>query len=165
VHAAVSRLPAAQQQIAYEGQPTLRWIAFRQYSLRDFMRLAYNAARAVHPSLPRGEGLRRIGWMSYPSFAATMAGRVVLFAFGDRIENVLTAAAKSYRLALPCANITTERVDERHYRLLMRDVPSFAETMHCGVLEGAIKEHGFEPEMLVRRGATPADVDFDIRWR
>jgi uncharacterized protein (TIGR02265 family) len=164
IHTSLKKRPTDAVRAACEGQPTLRWVPFKQYPLRDFMRLAYHAVDALYPEMPRGEGLRRIGWMSYPSFASTMAGRVVLFAFGQRMEDVFSAGPKSYRLGLPNAAVVSRRLGERHYRLEMREVHSFAETYHCGVVEGVILAHGSKPDVRVRRYARSCDVDFDVGW-
>ena len=59
--------------------PARHWLAFRRYPLREFMQLTVNAAALLHPALPTAEAIRRVGRIAYPSFAATMAGRVVLF--------------------------------------------------------------------------------------
>lgn len=67
------------------------------------MRLAHNGAKLAYLRLALSDGLRRIGWMSYPSFAATMAGRVVLFALGESLEDVVRAAPKAYGIGLPGA--------------------------------------------------------------
>lgn len=150
---------------ACEGLTTRRWVAFKQYPLRDFIRLAHNTARLAHSAVSRGEGLRRLGRMAYPAFASTMAGRVVLFAFGDKLEDVLDAGPKSYRLALPRARVTVQRLGERHYAYEMRDTFCFPETYHCGVIEGCIKAYGFEPDVRLRRCGSGTDVDYDVRWQ
>src|SRR5687768_12045264 len=51
-----------------------RWVAFKMYPQRDFIRLVANAARILHPNVPVAEGLRRIGRIAYPGLGATMAG-------------------------------------------------------------------------------------------
>ena len=38
------------------------------------MHLVVNAARILHPKEAISEGMRRVGWLAYPSFAATMGG-------------------------------------------------------------------------------------------
>lgn len=149
----------------FEGVVRQRWMAFKSYPLSDFMRLAHNAASICFPGVPTGEGLRRVGWSSFTSFASTMAGRVVLFSLGDRLEDLVLVTPKSYALTLSGCDVQVAPHGPRHYVFEMRRVYSFADTYHVGVLEGAIQTLGFIPEVLVRQAAKRCDVDFDVRWR
>src|SRR5689334_889273 len=56
----------------YTGLSRRDWTIFRKYPLRDFMTLVVNAARIAFPGEAMSEGLRRMGRLAYPSFAATM---------------------------------------------------------------------------------------------
>jgi uncharacterized protein (TIGR02265 family) len=151
----------------YAGLETRRWswVQFKTYPLRDFLRLAHNAARMAFPRLPQGEALRRIGWQAYPTFAATMAGRVALFAFGQETGDIVTSLPKSYALALPGSRVSVHRLGANHARVEMRDVYSFAETYQAGVIEGASRTRGeTRIQVLVARGSRICDVDFDVQW-
>jgi uncharacterized protein (TIGR02265 family) len=148
----------------FDGMTQRRWVPWSGYPLREFMRLAVNAARIASPDMPLGEGLRRIGWTAYPSFASTMAGRVVLYAFGEHIEAVLGTAPRAYAVSLPGAIVTSERLEARHWRIGMRQIYSFADTYQLGVIEGALLARGLTPMIAVRRHARPSDLDIDLRW-
>ncbi len=148
----------------FAGIKDRRWVPFKSYPLRDFMRLCHNAAKLVHPTLSTGEALRRIGWLCYPSFAATMAGRIVLFAFGMKLDEVLLAAPRTYEHALSGASARVTRVGVRHFRAELRSVYSFAAAYHVGVVEGTIRAFGYVPEVRVRLSSRRSDIDLDIRW-
>lgn len=148
----------------FDGLSRRQWVVFQSYPLRDFIQLAHNAARLLVGVRSTGEGLRRLGWAAYPSFARTMAGRVVLYALGEELDDVLQVAPKAYEVALPGAFVTSRRLAARHWRLEMRDVYNFVERYQYGVLEGAIREHGYEPQIRLRQHARSCDVDFDVRW-
>jgi uncharacterized protein (TIGR02265 family) len=156
----LGRVPEA----LFDGVTRRSWLPFNAYSLRDFMRLAHNGARLAYPRLPTSDGLRRIGWMSYPSFAATMAGRVVLFAFGDQLEDVVRAAPKAYGVGLPGATVTSRELAPQHWRFSLRDVYSFVDAYHYGVLEGAVQAFNRVPLIRLRLLGRPSDADFDVRW-
>jgi uncharacterized protein (TIGR02265 family) len=157
---AVGSVPEA----LYDGVSRRHWLPFRGYSLRDFMRMAHTAAQIVYPELPLSDGLRRIGWRSYPSFAATMAGRVVLFALGDDLEDVVRASPKAYRLGLPGATVEAHQLAPRHWRYAMHDVYSFVDSYHYGVLEGAILAFSCKPDIRLRRLDRVSDAEFEVRW-
>jgi uncharacterized protein (TIGR02265 family) len=149
----------------FAGITDRRWVPFKSYPLRDFMRLCHNATKLAYPALSTGEALRRVGWVCYPSFAATMAGRIVLFAFGMTLEDVLLAAPKSYEHGLSGSAARTTRVGDRHFHAELRGVYSFAGTYHVGVVEGAIRAFGYQPDIRLRVSARRCDVDLDIHWR
>jgi uncharacterized protein (TIGR02265 family) len=140
------------------------WAPFLKYPLRDFMHLAVNAARILHADQPLAEGLRRVGWLAYPSFASTMAGRIVLLAFGDSLEDVVKATPQAYAITLPSAMVGVKKLGERRYVLEFRDTYSFVDTYHRGVIEGAARAHGFEAKIQVHRKSRQCDADFEGGW-
>jgi uncharacterized protein (TIGR02265 family) len=146
------------------GLTNTDWMAFRKYPLREFMQLSVNAARIAHGEEAISEGLRRVGWLAFPSFAATMAGRVVLFAFGERLENVVSAMPKAYLVAVPGTVVETEELGARLYRVTMRNVYNFVDTYHLGVLEGAVLAMGYQPLITVEVGERPCDAVFEGGW-
>jgi len=148
----------------FDNLPRDRWLPFLRYPLRELMHLVVNAARILHPREAISEGMRRIGWFAYPSFAATMAGRVVLFAFGDTLDHVVRAVPKAYEICVPEAQVTLTAQTERHFRVEFRGVHCFVDTYHRGVLEGAIWCHGFEPSIVVTTGPGIADADMVADW-
>ena len=121
----------------FAGLSQRSWVAFKSYPLVDFMRLAHNAASLIS-GVRTGEGLRRIGWLAFPSFAATMAGRVVLYALGNTLEDVLRTSPQAYRHSVRPSNVSVSRKGDRHFELEFRDLHSFVDTYQCGVVEGAV---------------------------
>lgn len=149
----------------YEGVSRQQWIVFKKYPLRDFLQLAANVAGAVYHLLPLAEGLRRLGWTAFPTFRNTMAGRVVLYALGNRVEDVLDTAPRAYQLVLPEADVRVSWPEVRRCRLEMRAVYNFVDTYQYGVLEGTLLAHGFAPSIAVKVLANPCDADFELTWR
>jgi uncharacterized protein (TIGR02265 family) len=147
-----------------EGLANTEWTAFRKYPLRDFMQLSVNVARIVHAGEAISEGLRRVGRLAFPSLAATMAGRVVLFAFGERLENVIMALPKAYAVSVPGTRIETTELGPQRYRITMRSVHNFVDTYHLGVLEGAVLAMGQQPRIDVQVGDRPCDAVFEGGW-
>jgi serine/threonine-protein kinase len=148
----------------FDGLPRDRWLPFLKYPLRELMRLVVNAAGILHPKLPLSEGLRRVGWFGYPSFASTMAGRVVLFAFGETLEDVVRSVPKVYAICVPKAQVSLTLHEEHHFRLAFRGVHCFVDTYHRGVIEGAIWCHGFQPSVKVTVGTRLCDADMVADW-
>jgi uncharacterized protein (TIGR02265 family) len=148
----------------YQGVERRGWQPFFSYPLAQFMRLAHNAAGLLYPNRPSSDALRRIGQLSFPSLAATMAGRVVLFALGDRLDDVVLAAPTAYRLTLPSAVVNVRQVSERRYRYEMRSVHSFVDSYHYGVFEGAALALDHPLHITLRRHERLCDADFEVAW-
>ena len=148
----------------FEGLPRDRWLPFLKYPLRELMQLVVNAARILYPKLPISEGMRRVGWFAYPSFAATMAGRVVLFAFGETLDDVVRCVPKAYAVCVPEAQVTLTSHTERHFTLEFRGIHCFVDTYHRGVIEGAIWCHGFDPVVEVTPGVRICDANMIADW-
>ena len=148
----------------FTGLTRESWISFRSYQLREFMQLLVNAARILHADQPLGEGLRRLGWLAYPSFASTMAGRVVLFAFGEGLEQMAEALPKAYTLGVPDAHVEVKKLALRHYRVRYSNVHCFVDTYHLGVIEGAFKAQHIVPHLIVRPGKRICDAEVEGYW-
>ncbi len=161
---AVSKAQGSAPQKLYEGVEGRRWISWNSYPLTDFMRLAVNASRLLYPKEPLGQGLRRMGWLAFPSFTATMAGRVVAYAFGDDVDAVLQAIPKAYPVSLSHASAKARRLGNRHWEVGLRDVYNFADTYQLGVIEGVLRAREFTPEVRIRRHLRRCDVDLEVRW-
>ena len=159
----VKRMGSAPSKL-FEGLPRDRWVSFSKYPLRELMHLVVNAARVLHPKQPLAEGIRRIGWFAYPSFVATMAGRVVLFAFGDTVEDIVRSLPRAYSICVPDAEASVKEYNGRHLRVELRGVHCFVDTYHRGVLEGALWYHGFEPSVEVTAGPRLCDADLVADW-
>jgi uncharacterized protein (TIGR02265 family) len=159
----VKRMGSAPPKL-FEGLPRNRWVPFLKYPLRELMHLVVNAARVLHPKQPLAEGIRRVGWFAYPSFAATMAGRVVLFAFGETVEDVIRSLPKAYSICIPEAEASVKDYDDGHLHVELRNVHCFVDTYHRGVLEGALWYHGFDPSVEVTAGPRLCDANLVANW-
>ena len=95
-----------------------------------------------------------------------MAGRVVLYTFGQDVEDLVTSLPKTYALALPGSEARAHRIGPGHVRIEFRRVYSFADTYQVGVLEGPSRAiGGMSAQVLVRRYPRLCDVDVDLRWQ
>ncbi len=94
-----------------------------------------------------------------------MAGRVVLYSMGVSVEDLVWAASKSYDLGLPGSSVTVVPLGQKHFRFEMRQVFSFADTYHVGVIEGGLRSLGVVPQIRVRLHRKRCDVDLDVQWR
>jgi uncharacterized protein (TIGR02265 family) len=156
---------------AQPGHPILRsgeiggrrYLPFRSYPYADYMRLMHDAARALHPREPVGEGLRRVGRGAYTALLSNQIGRVMFGVFGRSFDQIVRMGARGYGVSVSFGSVRVEERGERHIRYHFEDFPAFIETVQVGIVEGAMDLCEVEGEVRVKmRGL--AHGTFDVRW-
>lgn len=141
-----------------------RYRSFLQYPYADCLRLMVAAARACHPTLPVGEGARRLGWAAFDLFHSTRVGRALYdLAFIGPAE-LLLLSPRGYDALLSFGHVRAQQLGATRVRLEYRDMPALLETYQVGVVEGALMSLGREPRVLVAMDGI-ANALFDVRWR
>ena len=124
------------------GLPERRHLVFHDYPMADQLRLIVGTAQVLLPSLPLGEGLRRVGRTAYDGLLGSHAGRVVFGVLGLDLPQILTYGPRAISLVTSFKGVSTERVGERTFHVYYRDMPAFLETYHVGALEGVLEKCG-----------------------
>ncbi|HTV24062.1 MAG TPA: DUF2378 family protein [Polyangiaceae bacterium] len=140
-----------------------RYVSFRDYSLRDFMQLVAEYARARYPGIPVRDALRRVGSEAYAALMSSVAGRVLFALTGGDVQTALRLAPEAYRHSLSHCAVSV-RVDQRRQVVLeFRDVWNFPDCYQVGVVEGACRAFGVDARVrtLVH---SACDVDMLVRW-
>jgi serine/threonine-protein kinase len=153
----------ASELCAAAGVPERRYIPFRDYPMRDYLRLEVAVAAAVHPAVPLGEGLRRLGWAALDSLLASHVGKTLFGIFGRDVERLLLSAPKAYELTLSFGKVTAEKMTGGKFLLHAHGLPAFLETYQVGVFEGVLR-HCRAPgrvRIALRAGGL-ADATFEI---
>jgi serine/threonine-protein kinase len=115
-----------------------RYFAFGDYPMTDYMRLEVAIAKATHPGLAVGEGLRRLGRQAPGRFMVSHVGRTLFGILGLDAEALLLSAGKAYRITLSFGELTVEKAAPGRFLLRARGLPIFLETYHVGVFEGLL---------------------------
>jgi uncharacterized protein (TIGR02265 family) len=140
-----------------------RYLAFREYPLRDFMRLLASCASTRHPGLPLRQSFRQLGRDAFPTLTSSVAGRVIFtFAHGNA-RGALRLAPEGYKHSLSHCSVRTRLNTPEQAVLELRDVWNFPECYHVGVVEGACMAFGPQPKVRTRV-LSPCSVDLLIRW-
>jgi len=155
--------PLARAARKYGVGAEARYVAFRDYPLRDFMRLIADYASARFPGLPTREALRRVGWEAFPTLMSSVAGRVIFAFAGREVRSALRLAPDAYKHSLSHCSVRSRLNGVGQAVLEYRGVWNFADCYQVGVIEGGCRAFGAEPSVRVcARGL--ADVDMLIRW-
>ncbi len=160
---AVRRAAPSRVESLFEGMQTRRFVTFREYPLREHMKMTMNAVKLIHPRMPSREGMRRLGWLAFTSFSDSMVGRVVFGVLGRDPERILAAGPRAFSLSLRRGRLTSTRLGPRHFRLVFREIYGYLDTYYVGVVEGALRAHSVMPRLKLRLTSL-ADGEMDVFW-
>jgi uncharacterized protein (TIGR02265 family) len=140
-----------------------RYIAFKDYPLREHMALSSRLVPRLFPQHSSREGMRRLGWLVYPLFKESLIGRVVFGVLGHDLDRVMRVGPRSFELSLTRGRASAERLGEGHYRYAFEEIYGFLDSYYVGVLEGVFRDHGVPCEIRLAL-SSPSDGVMDIRW-
>jgi uncharacterized protein (TIGR02265 family) len=157
---------AARQANAAQGRalssPPARYLAFRFYPARDFMRLLVEAAPVLFPDDPIRIALRKMGRAAPHNLLSSTVGKVVLGP-AEGVHAILDTISQTYPINLrPSQGGVIER-GERFAVVRLSDVHYFLDCHHVGVLEGTLRYAGVRGTVRIRpmgRGA----MDYLCSW-
>lgn len=156
-------LPEEQQAEIERARVRPRYFAFKDYPLREHMRLAWEVVSRVYAGVPMRRAYRELGWRAYPVVEASMFGKVLFGILGNDLDAIFRVGPKGFAMSLSHSHMKTEKLDDRHWRVTMRDVFGVLDPYYVGVVEGPILHHGFTPDVRIH-ATSPSDGVLDIRW-
>lgn len=137
-----------------------RYVAFRDYPIRDYMRWAAAAAAKVHPRVAVSEGLRRVASDDFTHYLESGLGKVMVAFFSDA-RSVMLRSGQVYSLVTNGPRIDSEAVgDEIVVRY--RDYHGPIECYPVGTLEGACGHFGARCEITIDV-LSPSSADYRVR--
>jgi uncharacterized protein (TIGR02265 family) len=145
-----------------DGVVGRRWVAFRDYPLRDNLRLLSNAVGILYPRLAGRDAMRRMGWLAHPFFAESIVGKVVYGLLGSDPDALIASGPRAYELSLRYGRMYVQRCGPRHWRARLEHV-AFFDTYHVGVVEGALRMRAVVPRVLLRIESRTCG-ELDITW-
>jgi uncharacterized protein (TIGR02265 family) len=140
-----------------------RYVAFKAYPLREYLHLLVEAAGVLHPDETVREGLRRLGHLAYPTFAASTVGGILFSVAGDFV-GALRLASQAFRVAVHPGKVEIRRIEEGVAIAELRSMYSFAEAYQVGVFEGAMQAFGVTGDVRLRIRSI-SEVDLRLTWR
>lgn len=145
------------------GLPDRRYFVFHDYPMADHLRLLVATAKAVHPYVSLGEGLRRLGRTAYDGLLGSHAGRVVFGVLGFDLPRILELGPRAIGLVTSFRGVHSERAGERVFHVHYRDMPAFLETYHVGVMEGVLEKCGARGRVRIEL-ADIANATLEVTW-
>jgi len=141
-----------------------RYFAFKDYPLRELMRLMVDAIGVLYPELSPREGMIALGRLAFPTLTSTTIGKVIFSVAGNSWVRALNLVTKAYEVSIKPGTATVQELTESSARVELREIWNFGSSYQVGVFEGAMKGYGVhgtvQPVTVGRR----CDVDLIMRW-
>jgi len=115
-----------------------RYGSFRPYPLREHAELLVQASRALWPTVPIRQSLRKLGRGAPRTLVQSMVGRVVLGSVEGPME-ILRAMAKSYSIHTQPGKLEVIDLGPGRAVVRMTEIHHFLDSHHVGVFEGVLR--------------------------
>lgn len=141
-----------------------RYIAFKEYSLRELMETLLHSTTILHPTLAPKEGLRRLGRLVYPTLSDSTVGKVLFSIAGRDWKSALNLTGRAYKISLDPGEATVKEVTETSAIVSLRNIYNFPDSYQPGVFEGAMDSFSIQGTVTARPLARACDVDLILEW-
>jgi uncharacterized protein (TIGR02265 family) len=140
-----------------------RYVAFKDYPMRELMRAVADAAALLHPSLPTREAICAVGRLVFPTLQSSIAGRVIFAFAGNNYQAALQRVALGYEHSQNPGSARLASLSAGEAVVELRSVWNFPDCYQVGVHEGALTWYEKNGSIELRT-LSPCDVDLRIRW-
>ncbi|HEY6879138.1 MAG TPA: DUF2378 family protein [Polyangiales bacterium] len=137
---------------------------FADYPVEQAIELIEETAQRLYPHERKGEAIRRVGWIIYPTLLNTIVGRVIFGSLGSDLPAIFRIAARGFEVSITRGTYEPVHIGQRDAHVRVRDFPLFPENYLAGIFEGVLARYGFSEGKVEVRARTPSDVDFYINW-
>lgn len=141
-----------------------RYLTFKDYPLREYMRMLLEACPKLYPECSVREALTRQGRLLYPTLIGSTVGKVIFAIAGRSWDAALPLASRGYEVSLTPGSATLIEQTPTSAVLALRDVYNFADSLQVGVMEGAMETFRIEGTVTPRPKARACDVDLVMEW-
>lgn len=155
------------RELASQGHhlsPASNYRDFTDYPMDEARALLLECAQRMYPHEPRNEGLRRLGWIIFPTFLSTMVGRVIFGALGNDVHAVLRSASRGFEVSISEGRYEVIELADRGAHVRVRDFRLFPDSFLVGVFEGALAHYGYADAKVTPKPLNPGDFDYHLAW-
>ncbi|HSC89865.1 MAG TPA: DUF2378 family protein [Polyangiaceae bacterium] len=141
-----------------------RFFTFKDYPLRDCMRMTLDSVCIIYPDISPREGLIRIGRHVYPTLSNTTIGKVLFSVAGRSWERTLNLCRKAWEVSITPGSASLIDLTERSAKVELRSIWNFTDTYQVGVMEGAMESFGVRGTVRPITQGRRCDVDLLLEW-
>jgi uncharacterized protein (TIGR02265 family) len=149
---------------AIEGVRDRRYIAFKNYPMREYVQLLAVACADRNSRMPAAQRVRWMGRAVYPNYAKTITGTAIFAVAGRNYRRVLELCPAAYRVSVEPAQVTVRSITDGRAIVELRELWNLPDLHQVGIFEGAMQVCGASGQIRVH----PIDfgaADFEITWQ
>jgi uncharacterized protein (TIGR02265 family) len=141
-----------------------RYFSFKDYPLRELMRLMVDAVEVLYPDISPREGMIALGRLALPTLMSTTIGKVIFSVAGNSWVRALNLVTKAYQVSIRPGTASVAEVTETSARVELREIWNFGNSYQVGVFEGAMKHFGVHGRVQAVSVGRRCDVDLIMHW-
>jgi len=141
-----------------------RYFSFKDYPLRELMRLMVDALEVLYPDISPREAMIALGRLAFPTFTSTTIGKVIFSVAGNSWVRALNLVTKAYGVSIHPGTASVTEMTETGARVELREIWNFGNSYHVGVFEGAMKHFGVRGRVQAVSVGRRCDVDLIMHW-
>jgi len=143
-----------------------RYVAFKDYPASEYLELLAAGAKAMHPTLPPLEGLRRLGHTVYATFLSSTIGRVTMAVAGREMRTAVSMIPRAYSLAGNLAKVDILSLTDNSACIGLHSVWDWPGAYQVGIMEGGFNAFEVDGEVRIKiLGLCEAEMQLDWRAR
>lgn len=139
-----------------------RYLTFKDYPLREHMRITAEVARLAFPHEHLRESLRLLGHETFGTVKETLIGKVV-FAAWDNPLSVFKLSAKAYEIVGSLARVHMIESGPRFVHNHVVNAYGFLDSFQVGVTEGVPMSFGLQCQCSIKR-VTLSEAHIYCEW-
>ncbi len=141
-----------------------RYLSFKDYPLRELMRLMVDATEVLYPEASPREGMIALGRLAFPTLVSTTVGKVIFSIAGNNWVRALNLVTKAYEVSIKPGTASVKDLTETSARIELREIWNFGDSYQVGVFEGAMEHFGVRGSVRPLTVGRRCDVDLIVQW-
>lgn len=140
-----------------------RYVAFKDYPLRELIELMPQVARLTSPGESERQAIRALGHRTYRDIKKSKVGKVLFSLAGSDLGAMLKLTSKIYSTV---SQINTKLValGANHAIFELRDVWSFPHSYHVGLFEAVMEDYSARNGEVFYKQYSLSEVDLKLIW-
>jgi len=140
-----------------------RYVAFKDYPLRELIELMPEVARLAFPGENEREAIRKLGHRTYYDIKKSKVGKVLFSLAGRDLGAMLKLTSKIYSTV---SQVNTKLVElgSNHALFELRDVWSFPHSYHVGLFEAVMEDYAARNGKVFYKEYSLSEVDLKLIW-
>ncbi|MBN1653013.1 MAG: DUF2378 family protein [Deltaproteobacteria bacterium] len=140
-----------------------RYVAFKNYPLRELIELMPQVARLTFPGETERQAIRKLGNRTYYDIKKSKVGKVLFSLAGNDLGAILKLTSKIYSTV---SQVDTKLVElaSNHALFELRNVWSYPHSYHVGLFEAVMEDYSAKNGQVFYKQHSLSEVDLRLVW-